>query len=202
MTTTAACRQRTLLLSLLTLLTLVGAIGLGPTIDASASTHPAAQTRVRAIDHPTTAVVGAEQPGSSTTVGVSGLHLRQLVSATGVATETAGGLSPVAARDVYLAGERGIAAQADELAASGVSAEERARTLFSARNALRTEARGLMADQELAGALAANEPNMTWPEIVAKYQARGFTGEELWNEIGNAASRSRASVNQIFGLSP
>jgi len=89
-TTTAACRQRTLLLSLLTLLTLVGAIGLGPTIDASASTHPAAQTRVRAIDHPTTAVVGAEQPGSSTTVGVSGLHLRQLVSATGVATEAGG----------------------------------------------------------------------------------------------------------------
>lgn len=85
-TTTSGHRQRTLLLSPLTMLTLVGATLVAP-VDASVSTRPAAQTRVRAIDHPTTAVVGAEQSGSSTTVGVSGLHLRRLVSATGVATE-------------------------------------------------------------------------------------------------------------------
>lgn len=89
MTTTSGHRQRRFLLSLLTLLTLVGAIGLGPTIDASASTHPAAQTRVRAIDHRAPVSVAAVDLGSSTTVEVSSVRLRQLVSATGVATNTA-----------------------------------------------------------------------------------------------------------------
>ena len=114
----------------------------------------------------------------------------------------AGSLSPAATRDAYLAGERGMAALADDLLVQGVSGEQRARTLFGARNSLRTRARDLMADRELAQALAANEPNMTWPEIVAKYQARGFTGDDLWNEIANAASRSRSSVNEMFGLDP
>ena len=95
-----------------------------------------------------------------------------------------------------------MAALADDLLVQGVSGEQRARTLFGARNSLRTRARDLMADRELAQALAANEPNMTWPEIVAKYQARGFTGDDLWNEIANAASRSRSSVNEMFGLDP
>lgn len=60
----------------------------------------------------------------------------------------------------------------------------------------------MMADRELAEALAANEPNMTWAEVVAKYQARGFSGDDLWNEIASAAARSRASVNEMFGLEP
>ena len=38
-------------------------------------------------------------------------------------TNAAGSLSPAAARDAYLAGERGIAVQADELLAHGVSGE-------------------------------------------------------------------------------
>lgn len=84
-TTTAAHRQRGFLLSLLTLLTLVGAIGFGTAIDASASTRPATETRVRAFDTPASDLVGRVDPGSSTAVRVSGDHLRQLVSATGVA---------------------------------------------------------------------------------------------------------------------
>ena len=86
--TTGTYRQRTFALSLLTLLTLTG-IAFGPTIDASASTRPAAETRVRAIDTPTPALVAATSPPSLTAVGSSGLQIRQFVSATGVATNSA-----------------------------------------------------------------------------------------------------------------
>ena len=90
-TTTAAHRQRRFLLSLLTLLTLLG-IAFGPTIDASASTRSVAETRVRAIDTPTPALVATTSPPSPTAVGISGLQLRQLVPATGVATNSGGGV--------------------------------------------------------------------------------------------------------------
>lgn len=89
MTTTAAHRQRGLLLSLLTLLTILGAIGFGPAADASAPTRVAAETRVRAIDHPGPVLVGRVDAASSTGVGVSSVRLQQLVSATGVSTEAA-----------------------------------------------------------------------------------------------------------------
>jgi len=88
-TTASGHRQRGFLLSLLTLLTLAGAF-LAPAVDASASTRVGIETRVRAIDTPTTALVGRVDAASSTTVGVSGLPLRQQASATGAATEAAG----------------------------------------------------------------------------------------------------------------
>jgi hypothetical protein len=86
-TTTAAHRQRGFLRSLLTLLTLLGAIGFGPAVDASASTGGAAETRVRAFDTPTAMLAGRVDAASSTTVRVSSVPLRQQLSATGVATE-------------------------------------------------------------------------------------------------------------------
>jgi len=67
-TTTAAHQKRWLLLSLLTLLTLAGAF-LAPAVDASASTRVGVETRVRAIDTPTTALVAAHDRSSSTPVG-------------------------------------------------------------------------------------------------------------------------------------
>lgn len=87
-TTTSGHRQRGFLLSLLTLLTLLGAI-LATPVDASASTRAAAETRVRANDTPTTALVAARDLGSSTVAGVSDVRLRQEASATGVATNSA-----------------------------------------------------------------------------------------------------------------
>ena len=90
MTTTGGHQQRALVLSLLTLLTAVSGVAFGPTIDASATTCPATGTRVRAIDHPTSALVAAGEPASPVLVGDSGPDLGQLVSATGVATNSAG----------------------------------------------------------------------------------------------------------------
>jgi len=57
-------------------------------------------------------------------------------------------------------------------------------------------------EPDMAAALEANEPNMTWSEIVTKYEAQGLSGNELWNAISDAASHSRPSVNKLFGLSP
>ncbi len=54
MTTASRHQKRGFLLSLLTLLSLVGAF-LGPPVDASASTRVAAGTRARAIEDPATA---------------------------------------------------------------------------------------------------------------------------------------------------
>ncbi len=88
MTTTAAHLKRGFLLSLLTLLTLLGAFLVSP-VDASASTRDAAETRVRAIDHPAAALVELVDPAPPTGVGVSGDHLRQVVSATRVVTNSA-----------------------------------------------------------------------------------------------------------------
>lgn len=56
---------------------------------ASAATSVGAETRVRAIDHPTPALVEAASTETPAGVGVSGVRLRQLVSATGVVTNTA-----------------------------------------------------------------------------------------------------------------
>jgi len=92
MTTTTEHRHRGFLLSLLTLLTLVGTIGFGPAVDASASTRPAAETRVRAIAAPATDLVAASDLGSSTAVRVSDPDLRQQASATGVATNSIAGI--------------------------------------------------------------------------------------------------------------
>ncbi len=60
---------------------------------ASASTGVGPETRVRAFDHPTAALVGRVGLGSSTAVGVSGPSLRQQASATGNATEAGAGVA-------------------------------------------------------------------------------------------------------------
>lgn len=113
-----------------------------------------------------------------------------------------GSLSPLEARQFYLAGERNISARAAELAASGVDPELRANILFFMRNDLRTQARDLMANRQLAEGFEVSDPNMSWEEAIAKYKARGLSGDDLWNAISDAASRSRASVNKFFGLEP
>src|SRR5215469_2004123 len=119
-----------------------------------------------------------------------------------MALQEAGSPSSLEPRRFYLAGERGIAARADELATSGTSAEERARILYEMRNDLRTQARGLMDGRHLAQWLDINDPNRSWEQIIERYQRRGLSGDDLWNAISEAASRSRPWVNQIFGLEP
>jgi hypothetical protein len=113
-----------------------------------------------------------------------------------------GSLSDEEARTVYAHGELRMRELNDTLARQGVSAEERAKIMFGQRNALRSWARELMSDRGLADQLNKNEPNLSWDQLVAKLQARGLTGEDLYKAIIESSTRSRASVNDSLGINP
>ncbi|MCV7060866.1 hypothetical protein H7I76_10745, partial [Mycolicibacterium vaccae] len=90
----------------------------------------------------------------------------------------------------------------DHLAQQGVSAEERAKIMFAQRNALRSWARDLMSNRALADQLNATEPHLSFADLLAKYQAKGLAGDDLYNAIIESATRSRASVNESLGIDP
>jgi hypothetical protein len=113
-----------------------------------------------------------------------------------------GTLSNDETRTVYLQGEQRMRDLNDQLAKQGVSAEDRAKIMFDQRNALRSWTRDLMSDRGLADQLNGTDKNLTWDQLIAKLQARGLTGDELWNEAINSASRSRPSVNDSLGIDP
>jgi hypothetical protein len=106
------------------------------------------------------------------------------------------------ARRVYGIGKLRIIEQDEQLASQGVSLEERARLASQSRNALRSWIRTIQADQAGADSLNQTDPNMTWDEVVKKYQSQGLTGDDLWRKIIEKSVGSRASVDQLFGIDP
>lgn len=113
-----------------------------------------------------------------------------------------GSLSEAQTRTVYTQGELRMRQLNDRLASQGVSPEERARIMFEQRNALRTWARTLMSNRTVADQLNANEPNLTFEDLVAKNRAKGLSGDDLSNAIISSATRSRVSVNESLGIDP
>ncbi|WP_428339078.1 hypothetical protein [Mycobacterium sp.] len=113
-----------------------------------------------------------------------------------------GSLSTDQTRGVYLQGEQRMRDLNDQLARQGVSAEDRAKIMFDQRNALRSWTRDLMSDRGLADQLNNTDKNLTWDQLLDKLRGRGLSGEDLWNEAINSASRSRPSVNDGLGLDP
>jgi hypothetical protein len=113
-----------------------------------------------------------------------------------------GTLSDAETRTVYLQGEQRMRELNDQLAKQGVSAEDRAKIMFDQRNALRSWARDLMSDRALADQLNQTDRNLTWDQLIAKLQARGLSGDDLWNTLIDSASRSRPSVNDSLGIDP
>jgi RHS repeat-associated protein len=109
-----------------------------------------------------------------------------------------GKLSNEAARKWYLSQEAKISSQLN----SKLSLKAQARQAFELRNKIRTEARQLMKDQELAKQLDINEPNMSWDEIILKYQNEGYKDDALWNKIIEGSQKSRESVNQSLNVKP
>ena len=107
-----------------------------------------------------------------------------------------GSLSDVEARQWYLNQEAKIKSMID----TTKPLEQQARQAFNLRNQFRTQARELMSDRALAESLYKTDPNMTWQQVVERYSNRGLSGDSLWQEIINASTRSRASVNQGLGL--
>jgi len=110
----------------------------------------------------------------------------------------AGSLSDVDARKWYLNSEAII----PELIDKTKPLEQQARQAVDLRNQFRTQARDAMSNRSAAEGLFGSNPNMSWGEIVEKYQSRGFTGDALYQEIINAAQRSNPGVNQSLGVFP
>jgi hypothetical protein len=59
-----------------------------------------------------------------------------------------------------------------------------------------------MSDRALADQLNQTDKNLTWDQLIAKLQARGLSGDDLWNALIDSASRSRPSVNDALGIDP
>jgi hypothetical protein len=113
-----------------------------------------------------------------------------------------GTLSPDETRTVYLQGEQRMRQLNEQLIQQGISPEQRARTMFDLRNQLRSWTRGLMSDRGLAGQLDSTDPNLTLDQLIAKNQAKGLTGNDVWNSIIDSSTRSRGSVNANLGIDP
>jgi hypothetical protein len=106
------------------------------------------------------------------------------------------------AREFYLEGARQIGVLNEFLKTQPLSAEQRAVQLIETRNALRTEARALMSDRELAQTLDVSDPNKTVAQLVEHARSKGLSGDALWNYLAQSASRTRASVNESLKVKP
>ncbi|WP_235632346.1 alpha/beta hydrolase [Mycolicibacterium rutilum] len=113
-----------------------------------------------------------------------------------------GTLSNAETRTVYTTFELGMREVAQRLENEGADLEERARTLYELRASLRSWTRTLMADRETAEHLTANEPNPSFEDLVARQQAKGRVGDEIYEAIIASATRSRPSVNESLGIDP
>ncbi len=78
--------------------------------------------------------------------------------------------------------------------------EQVAYDAFNMRNETRTKARDVMMDRAWADHLMEGEKNKTFEQIVNYYNKKKYTGNELWKKIIESATRSRDSVNKLFGL--
>jgi glycerophosphoryl diester phosphodiesterase len=98
---------------------------------------------------------------------------------------------------VYTQGERRIRELNEQLVADGVSAEDRARTLSDLRRSLRRWTRALMENQTAADMLAGLESDPTFEDLVAKHQARGLAGDEVYDAIIDTATRSHYALSTL-----
>ncbi|WP_281814829.1 hypothetical protein [Vallitalea longa] len=91
-------------------------------------------------------------------------------------------------------------ARIPELIDDTLSLEEQAKQASGLRNQFRTEARELMSNRELAQHLNKTRPNLTWEQVVDRYTRRGYSGEDLYNEIINSSQRTNKEVNKMFNI--
>lgn len=84
---------------------------------------------------------------------------------------------------------------------SGLPIEEQAKQAFEKRNAIRTKARSMMADEETRKLLEAEHPNKTFEELVkSKMDRKGMTREEAIQDVYDTATKTNANINKELGL--
>jgi hypothetical protein len=102
-----------------------------------------------------------------------------------------GSLSEAEAATVYAHGERRMRELNEDFVHDGVSAEDRARILSERRNSLRAWTRDLMSNRTAAEFLTANESTPSFDQLVSRNEARGLTGDAVYEAIIDTASRGR-----------
>lgn len=84
---------------------------------------------------------------------------------------------------------------------SSLPMEEQARQAFEARNAIRTEAREMMLDQDTRKYLDKEYPNKTFEELIeSKMKRKGMTREEAIQDIYKTATKTNKEINKELGL--
>ena len=84
---------------------------------------------------------------------------------------------------------------------SSLSIEEQAKQAFEKRNFIRTEARKMMADEEMRIKLETDRPNKTFEELLtSKMERKGMTRQEAIQDIYDTATKTNANVNKELGL--
>ncbi|WP_210414530.1 hypothetical protein, partial [Leptospira gomenensis] len=107
-----------------------------------------------------------------------------------------GTLSDREARAWYLANEATI----PDLINKTLPLQDQAKQAFELRNAFRSASRDLMSDRVEAAKLAAEQKNMTWGQVVEKYESMNLHGDALWRAIIESSQRSRSSINSGLGF--
>lgn len=106
-------------------------------------------------------------------------------------------LSDVETTNVYSRFEFELRDLNHHLARNGISAEERARILSGLRGDLRAWTRELMSNRAAADWLAANESNPSFEDLVARYEARGLSGDAVYDAIVDAATHSHYGAGTL-----
>jgi RHS repeat-associated protein len=105
----------------------------------------------------------------------------------------AGGMTNAEVRAWY-------AARVRTLDTSGPLTAETAARVHAARNALKAEARGMMADRAAAAELGRTQPLRSFEYYVEKYTQQGFSGDALWERIIQGGTTPNAAVNAAHGV--
>jgi hypothetical protein len=122
------------------------------------------------------------------------------VTALGLPDYSAASLTDEETRLVYIHGELRMQTRHEELVDNGLGVEERARTMWALRCALRTWTRTLMSNTVAAEWLEANEPNRSFDDFVALYKRRSLIGDAVYGAIIASSTKSRPIVDDKNGI--
>ncbi len=116
-------------------------------------------------------------------------------------------------RDYYNDTARSIKAQNEEWKAAGMSAEDRARRTYAIRKNARLTGRAMMSDEAEVAALRKRDSSPehhggagkvrpdgpTFDDLVEKARAKGFAGDDIYEEIIRTASTTDEATNATYG---
>ncbi|MFV8161889.1 toxin glutamine deamidase domain-containing protein [Mycobacterium sp. 134] len=122
------------------------------------------------------------------------------LSPLGLPDQVPGSLTEAQAITAFSDGESKLRQLNEELMRNGVSAEERARQLSDARNALRAWTYQLMSNRDAAEFLSRNTTTPTFEDLVARNAERGLTGDAIYEAIVDTSTHSRMAPGSLTDI--